>query len=70
MNQFISNIFLVVLGYGFLVNLVGFKMGTYIILIHFGISLNYFFGFYFRRRFVKKLLRKKDKRMSFLRGVF
>ena len=68
-NQLISNLFVVVLGYGFLINFVGFKMGSYIMALYLALNLNYVFGFYFRQKYVKILLQKKDKRMSFLRGV-
>lgn len=69
MNQIIANSFVVVLGYGFLVNLIGLKMGSYIMAIFLSLNMMYCVSFYLKQKYVKKLLQKKDKRMSYLRGV-
>ena len=60
LNQIIANSFVVILGYGFLINLMGLKMGSYIMFFFLSLNGLYCVSFYLKQKYVKKLLQKKD----------
>lgn len=68
-NSLISSSFMIVLGYAFMVQIAGIKMASALMLSFACVCLLYLVGFVLRNRQFKKLLQKKDKRMSFLRGI-